>query len=45
MLYMMMMTSILNVQDMNNHLNKIYEKIYDIEDLITDSEKKKEVLS
>ena len=29
-------------QDMNNRLNKIYEEIYDIEDRITDSEKKKE---
>ena len=27
---------------MNNRLNKIYEEIYDIEDRITDSEKKKE---
>ena len=29
-------------QDMNNRLNRIYEEIYDIEDRITDSEKKKE---
>ena len=29
-------------QDMNNRLNKIYEEIYAVEDMITDSEKKKE---
>lgn len=29
-------------QDMNNRLNKIYEEIYNIEDMITDCEKKKE---
>ncbi len=29
-------------QDMNNRLNKIYEKIYNIEDMIIDCEKKKE---
>lgn len=28
-------------QDMNNRLNKIYEEIYNIEDMITDCEKKK----
>ena len=40
------MTTATNVerkrQDMNNRLNKIYEEIYDIDDMITDSEKKKE---
>lgn len=29
-------------QDMNNRLNKIYEEIYAVEDMITDCEKKKE---
>ena len=29
-------------KDMNNRLNKIYEEIYNIEDMITDCEKKKE---
>lgn len=29
-------------QDMNNRLNKIYEEIYNIEDMIIDCEKKKE---